>query len=283
MQPQTPSLSSSPVSVIKISNHGYITSDLTSNKNPIILLCGWLDGQFGHVVKYLEMYVELGLPVIMLVSNSLDITFYLTSFVHNDTAKVLKHILPANSVFIPHIMSNGGIRSFLCLRDNFAGQIPVKAMIFDSCPSVLPKDLTRADKVDPREIFFTQLKPEWLKEFLLSFITNIWIVQKYWYTLFPQLHILNRQFTRLTTQFSGIPKLFLFSDKDMAIPSEQVKQAIDACKKTSPVSFVNFVDSPHVRHLQVYRKKYISSIVWFLGTYLPRYVLEEKLIAKSKL
>lgn len=272
-------------SVIKISKNGYITSDLTaSNKKPIILLCGWLDGQYEHIVKYLEMYnQQLHLPVIMLESISMDITFYLTSFVHNDTAKVLKHVLPTDSVFIPHIMSNGGIRSFLCLKDNFAGQLPVKAMIFDSCPSVLPKDLTKADKVNPRAIFFTQLKPEWLKELLLSFIINIWIVQKYWYTLFPQLHILNIHFTRLTTQFKGIPKLFLYSDNDTAIPSNQVEKAIDVCRQTSPVSAVNFVNSPHVRHLQVHREKYIAAIVWFLRTYLPRYVLEEKLANKSKL
>jgi hypothetical protein len=258
-------------SIIKISKHAYITSNVPGTRKPIILLCGWLDGQYQYLVKYLELYVSLGFPVVMLESVSADLTFYLTSFVHNDTAKVLKHILPKDATYVPHLMSNGGIRSFFSLKDNFDNfdrTLPISAIVLDSCPSVLPKDITKS-KVDPRSIFFRNVKPVWLRETLLYLIISAWEIQKYWYTFFPQTHILNRQYKRLLSQFQGIPKLFLYSDSDNAVASDQINLAIDACKDSSPVEAINFVTSPHVRHFQEHRIRYIQTILWFLNTYLP--------------
>lgn len=154
-----------PREFLKISNHAYVTPDIVSSKRPIVIVSGWLDAKLRHAAVYVAMYQAMGFPVILLQSVSEDFIYRLSYFVHRDTSQVLDHMIPTDSVFIPHLMSNGGLNSFYCLLSNLKRKIGILAMVIDSAPSH-PQVTASQNATNPEDIFFNNVENETLKQFL---------------------------------------------------------------------------------------------------------------------
>ncbi|EQC26849.1 hypothetical protein SDRG_15359 [Saprolegnia diclina VS20] len=102
----------------------------------VVVVCGWMGAKARPVAKYAELYKQLGYDAVVLLSSQGD---FLTDGANVHPTAPTDLLPPTESLeLIPHMLSNGGCRSWYCFEDHLRGsQRPfhVPAMVFDSAPS----------------------------------------------------------------------------------------------------------------------------------------------------
>ncbi|KAJ3302091.1 hypothetical protein HDV03_005435 [Kappamyces sp. JEL0829] len=262
------------MSFVQIATRAYCSSDIVNavrpeRHRPVVLLCGWLDAKPDHLFKYAGLYVALGYSVVVLESDSFDMTLRPSIFVHYSAARRVFALVGNAASFVAAVFSNGGLRSFFCFTDNYPAVLRIQGLIIDSAPSVLKS--RPLDGALVRQIYYTTIQPAWLRFLLLESLVLALHLTKAYYWLRPQSHWMNVHLKRLSSAYPSVPRLFLYSDADQAIPSSDIRTAIQhSLQNSAVVESVNFKTSPHVQHLLHHRERYTKTVTWFLDTYVYR-------------
>ncbi|OQR98894.1 indole-diterpene biosynthesis protein PaxU [Achlya hypogyna] len=229
----------------------------------IAVICGWMDAPSRPVTKYAQLYKRLGYDSVVLLSTKADFLKH-EKLVHATTT--LESVDARTKVeLIPHMLSNGGCRSWYCFEEHLrARQQPysVPAMVFDSAP------------YSPRlgALAFT-----WRGAPFLPTLWDCVAMRAFMVALgsYPVLTNSTDAFTLMWQRFfreqASIPKLFLYSSADRVISAVDVEAAItEARNHGGVVEQLDFERSPHVAHLAYDPERYIN----VLGTFLTKHVSE---------
>ncbi|KAI8912496.1 hypothetical protein EDD86DRAFT_245671 [Gorgonomyces haynaldii] len=230
----------------------FISEDFFSNTKPVMVVCGWMDAKPRPVMKYCQLYQEMGFRVVCLLSTSS--TFFLPAyFVHREAAALLREHLDQVHV---HLMSNGGCSSWIKFKSHLPLLKPL-SFVLDSCPTMPGKNLSM-------NAFYTG-KPIW-QQFLLALILKpIEYIGGLRTWLFPNTHVFEVQFQKLFVPTRQVPKMFLYSKGDTVVRSESVEKAIERCRsiKTPVESFDFGPDSQHVAHFMSHPMEYRKLLAGF--------------------
>jgi hypothetical protein len=247
------------VSFDKLTSNSFISSDFNTSQAPIVVVCGWMDGNPKAVKKYAEMYSSLGYRTLVLISTSAHFLALPSSWVHYDTVSKVKEMVKGDETWIVHMMSNGGCRSWYCFDQKL--KVNVKSMIFDSAPTKF--DLNRKP---PYHIFFPKL--HWfVRGILLNLVMKPFFLLARLTSMFiePPLVLHPKRFIH---EQSKVPKLFLYSDRDQLVKNTDVEGFAKISRDLlTRVATFNFKDSDHVAHFQKYPNEYRSKVQVFLNKY----------------
>ncbi|KAF0756267.1 hypothetical protein AaE_004705 [Aphanomyces astaci] len=239
---------------------------------PLILVCGWTNADAAQVDAYLEMYKKLGYHALMLPSHGID--FFLPErWVHGAAVDQVRRLAAGQAAslgLIPHVMSNGGCRSWYCFENQLLqARVPfhVVSMVFDSCPSIpgaLSDDpITTQVRQTPflRHLVAQRFVWRWILVFLHLLL---------WLT--GRKHPFTLHYLRYLIRDAATPKLFLYSSADELVSTSDIQGAIQTAQSMgSSITCVDFEASQHVSHLNSNPALYASSIQAFVTTHAPRF------------
>ncbi|KAJ3304247.1 hypothetical protein HDV03_002984 [Kappamyces sp. JEL0829] len=244
----------------------------------LVVVCGWMNGSRKTVLKYSQLYKELGLETLVLLSSTSHFLLYPLRWIHTKEAVELRAMLETQQItqIVVHIMSNGGATSWLALESKFPkGYLPVKAMVFDSAPSLfVPERNTRPSP----SIFYNHISLAPLRWVASILLPPVLYLSHYYFSFFPHQHRLSRNFHALVHVAKDVPKLFLYSADDKVVRSEDIKSAIESAKSLSTrVSSFDFGNSNHVAHFMRYPAVYRQNIIGFLSAEIGYSVAKQHL------
>ncbi|OQR98890.1 hypothetical protein ACHHYP_07603 [Achlya hypogyna] len=230
----------------------------------VVVVCGWMESAARPVDKYAQLYRKLGYDAVVLLSSQRD---FLTSAanVHPKAAAALLPAVGDSYELIPHMLSNGGCRSWYCLENHLREAkrpFTVPAMIFDSSPSVASFGgfvwMWQGATLLP-----SRLQVLGTRAFLIAL------------SLYPLVTRTTDVFTlhwqRFFLEQSSIPKLFLYSSSDKIVAATDVRAAMhEAASHGGVVEAVDFADSPHVSHYAADPSRYTQAVQTFLRKYLKK-------------
>ncbi|EQC26850.1 hypothetical protein SDRG_15360 [Saprolegnia diclina VS20] len=227
----------------------------------VVVVCGWLNAKARPVAKYAELYKQLGYDAVVLLSGGADL-LQPARFLHpNAVATVLAPLKqsPTDTLeLIPHMLSNGGCRSWFAversLRDANERYI-VPAMVFDSAPSTNVKDA--AD--------FSWPATDALPTLRLRLATRLMLIGMKWYpTLSRSDDAFEEHWQRYLVDQAHVPKLFMFSPQDNIVSPAHIQAAI-ACAKDAGTRVVveEFVQAKHVSLYAQAPQRYASVVASF--------------------
>ncbi|KAI8901648.1 hypothetical protein BC833DRAFT_576727 [Globomyces pollinis-pini] len=253
----------SKVSLIPIAEGSFISSDFNFNTSPVVVVCGWLNGPAKPVQKYATLYTDLGYRVLVLQSFN---SHWWNPFVspHKTTFNAINKLLnlETNQLnqqihWIPHLMSNGGTKTWTTFESYFKSKLNVQAMMFDSCPSIYnPKTSFKLTA------FYAHMKP--LTKTIISILVKP-IEFVLWFFPFKGFERVEK---KLIDEHKEVPKLFLYSKVDQMVRSSDIEETIRRAKAFGTlVESIDFLDSPHVAHYMTHKNAYRDAIVQFLNTH----------------
>jgi pimeloyl-ACP methyl ester carboxylesterase len=230
-----------------------------------------MDGPLKPVQKYAVLFHHSGFRVVILRSTSADFLLTPAWLVHRATFSKLKTMVTPEDVWISHLMSNGGCRSWYCLEKQFNQNLNLKAMIFDSSPSFFDPDW----KFPP--LFFQDIKSPMVQAALSVMMKLLMPIYELWNRSFPERHAFSKHTQRFIREQADVPKLFLYSTGDQVVPVHTILQSIKVARDCDNVIEVkDFEDSEHVAHYPRYSKEYTQIISSFLRKHI-RIPIENKL------
>ncbi|KAJ3315939.1 hypothetical protein HDV04_000146 [Boothiomyces sp. JEL0838] len=245
----------------KLGGNSFISPDFLTNTSNVIVVCGWMNGKAPAVLKYAGLYTSLGYRVLVLTSTT-------RSFLLSSAPYIPTTIGLGGCRFIPHLMSNGGIGSWVGFTKQyeriFGAPVEIEAMILDSCPS-----LHKPERPAKLTAFYTHYSPFW--KTLISYIIRPLEIFINWYgRMFPQRTMFEKNRKLLVEGYKEIPKLFLYSEGDKFVSSKDVEEVIQQCKDqgTMVESFDFGLHSDHVAHMRSHPVKYEELICGFIGKYV---------------
>ncbi|KNE72220.1 hypothetical protein AMAG_16703 [Allomyces macrogynus ATCC 38327] len=170
-----------------------------------------------------------------------------------------------------HLFSNGGVNSLACLWDmlrvKYHEQLAsTAAIIFDSAPDPVAANI-------PWEgaLLYTQAIPgipAWLRPVVLRLMYAGLLAQvALVYGILRIKPLLDRNFEMLChdPNAKGVPRLMLYSDKDVFVPPREVELAIRRMRKAgNEVEARLFEGSLHVQHFRTFPKEYVAAVHGFL-------------------
>ncbi|KAJ3370451.1 Transmembrane protein 53 [Allomyces arbusculus] len=272
----------------------------TSKPIADVVLIGWADGEAKHLAKYDAIYRDLVQGDIYLCeSHTVDLVRsrsatwrYLAPL--REWLIERGHVVPVpkgkkkaweiaseldppglQRQLIFHVLSNGGVNSLACLWDMLRVQhheqlASTAAIIFDSAPDPVAANI-------PWEgaLLYTQAIPgipSWLRPVVLrlmyaGLLTQVALV----YGVLRIKPLLDRNFEMLCDDpnAKGVPRLMLYSDKDVFVPPREVELAIRRMRKAgSEVEARLFQGSLHVQHFRTFPKEYVATVHGFLKSKL---------------
>ncbi|OQR98901.1 hypothetical protein ACHHYP_07602 [Achlya hypogyna] len=212
----------------------------------VVVVCGWLGAKSRPVSKYTELYGAMGYDTVVLLSGEADL-LKPHRFVHaNAVAQVF---MPLKSSpddvleLIPHMLSNGGCRSwysvenYLCAADV---RYVVPAMVFDSAPSTNVWDSAN----------YAWRATTELPTFLARLATRAMLIGMKWYpTVTRTQDSFEAHWDRYFRSQPHVPKLFLYSPSDNIVDPSHVRAAI-ACAK-SHGGDVDVLEVPGAKHVSI--------------------------------
>ncbi|KAG9402713.1 Transmembrane protein 53 [Aphanomyces cochlioides] len=217
------------------------------------------------------MYNKLGYRTLMLPSHGLD--FFLPErWVHMTAIRQVEQIVKdqnnAPLEIIPHVLSNGGCRSWYCFENQLihAG-IPfrVASIVFDSCPSIpgptseSPFTMMQLQQIPLLKLLVTErFMWRWI---IFALHALLWLTgRKHPFTL---------HYLRYLIRDASIPKLFLYSSADELVGSADIQGAIQTARSMgSPFASVDFEVSKHVSHYRTNPALYMSTVQTFLSKHV---------------
>ncbi|OQR94869.1 hypothetical protein ACHHYP_00882 [Achlya hypogyna] len=229
----------------------------------VVVVCGWMGAGGRPVDKYAQIYRQLGFDAVVLVSSTWDF-FKSERQVQAGAAKALLDMVRSSDVeIIPHMLSNGGCRSWYCLEDHLRtalGEVKVPAMIFDSAPSLGTEDAVN----------FTWWGARHLPSLAECAGVRASLSMLKW---LPFCTSATDHFARHWDRFFGaqqvVPKLFFYSSSDTFVDADSVQAAIAAAKEGgATVEAVDFKQSTHVNHLTYDPITYSKTIASFLAKHV---------------
>lgn len=258
----------------------------------LIIMCSWMSASARHIEKYTSSYVaqRRSVPILLIRSSQLDVTVRTERRQHEALEPAVEAIVSVlssksakgsilNSRVLLHIFSNGGCWSACMLAATFrkrTGQnLPVTALILDSCPSLpdLLLSYRAMRSALPKNILARLLGSAviWGALIIITIINRLRLGKN---IILRIRALLNDP----TGPFFGrcIPRLYICSRTDEMIPIEDVRRHAEDAKAVMRrqglredevkrrVRLEEFEQSPHVGHLMVDRTRYwrIVTAVW---------------------
>ena len=239
----------------KIKGKFYLPQKQT-NSSHLIVLVGWTGSNHKALLKYANIYTNLGLPTLAIVPSLLDVWFSTRGT--KLTTNILKTISTQPVNVLLQLFSSGPIVVLPTLQ-HYLSQYPnidIKGIIFDSAPAEFSyKAGTGASKLMLKKGVFAYA---YVLTAALAGIT---------------IEALNgkrkRQEVDLAFQshlLEGIPQLYLCSQTDTVTPIERVRELTFKQKeKKRDVEVKIWENSEHVRHLPMYPDEYQDQVTRFLS------------------
>ncbi|KDO16791.1 hypothetical protein SPRG_17720 [Saprolegnia parasitica CBS 223.65] len=227
----------------------------------VVVVCGWLGAKARPVAKYAELYQQLGCDTVVLLSGGADL-LQPVRFLHRNAVATLLTPLkqsPADTLeLIPHMLSNGGCRSWYAVERSLRDadeRYTVPAMVFDSAPSTNVRDA--ADYAWPATDELPTLR--------MRFLTRLMLIGMKWYpTLSRSDDAFEQHWQRYLVDQAHVPKLFLFSPHDSVVSPTNIRAAIARAKDAgSRVVVEEFALAKHVSLYTHAPERYASVVASF--------------------
>lgn len=246
------------------------TDALKSSSPDVILLHTWLNALPRHIAKYTLVYRALYPTSTILLTTTSWHDWAYRSRAAQDAAltPVVEYILslPETAKILLHIFSNGGAwtatQVALKYKLKTAKPLPISKMIFDSSPGIGGYRRTTTA--------FAISLPGWRQNpihrfiglvsihvgFAISFMIGAILLRK------ENPAIILRRHLNDNTLFDGAAaRLYIFGDKDIMVPPEEVvAHAVWAKAAGWKVSQERYAESGHVTHAAVDGKRYWAAV-----------------------
>ena len=256
-----------------LKNHFYYRESPLMNKIdkkqiPLVLVLGWAGAIDKHVLKYSQMYENMGCHTIRL-SPTVGLSVFKPEL-HKVYAIKLLDLIKAkpelnNSPIVVHTFSNAGTFIYRHVSDilhdvenQYSYLKPnIKTMIYDSGPGS-NDDLNRLKKA-VLELVQTSVKYKILS-YPIAYTGFFYWDFKY---LKRRPNFLDKNIEALKRDKFEIPILSIFSKADDLIDYKQILNFISERKKNAPnvkIETVLFEDSPHCTHYLVHTDVYVEKL-----------------------
>ncbi|KNE72461.1 hypothetical protein AMAG_16504 [Allomyces macrogynus ATCC 38327] len=260
-----------------------------------VVLIGWADGEAKHLAKYDAIYRDFVQgDVYLCESHTADLLKsrsaawrYLSPL--RDWLAERGHVGPVQKRkkmaweiasepaptrprrhLIFHLFSNGGVHSLVCLWDMLRVAhneqlVSTTALIIDSAP-----DPVTANVPWEGALLFTQAipgLPAWLHPVVKRLLYFGLLTQGVVTAVTGYKPFLDQNFDMLCDDANGVgvPRLMLYSDKDVYIPAREVELAIRKMREAGhEVEGRQFKGSLHVQHYRTFPKEYAAAVHGFL-------------------